>query len=178
VLAASLAIETIPKVLKTLAIQLVRHHPWDDEARKRIGDARELDLSHASAADAYWARVDFSYADFYHANLTEASFREAVLHGSQFREANLSKAVLIGADCKKANFKLADLRNADLTGADLVEAEFEETKVYGAILSGAISGKNKDTWVDNSPAGDRSAMIKVREWLAQSGVRPAALPSK
>ena len=63
-LAASLAIETEPKVLKALTIAVALHASPDER-----GDLRGLDFSLAKAADAYWARVDFSYADFYKADL-------------------------------------------------------------------------------------------------------------
>jgi len=166
VLAASLAIEKDPKVLKTLTIALVLHKPWEndsDSMRKRYADLRELDLSGARAADAYWARVDFSYSDFYRADSSRTSFREAVLEGAQFRNTKLQDAVLINANCKGANFKLADLRNADLTGANLEKASFEGARVFGCKLTGVASGPDM---VDGSPAGDGSQMISLQEWLA------------
>ncbi len=169
VLAAALAIEKDPKVLKALTIALVLHHPWEQDTKEtdkqRYGDARGIDLSGARASDAYWARVDFSYADCYRANLFQASFRDAVLRGAQFREANLRNAVLVRADCEAANFKLADLRDADLTGAKLSRVRFEGAKVFGAILAGAELGDNPDVQVDISPEADGSNMMPVQEWL-------------
>lgn len=171
VLAASLAIEEDSKVLKMLTIALVQHHPWEDDpdakGRERYGDGRGLDLSGAKAADAYWARVDFTYADFYKANLSQVSFRQAILQGAQLREAELNKAVLIQANCEGANFKLADLRDADLTGATLVKASFEGAKVHGAILMETILGSNPEGQVDIAPAGGKPQMISVTEWLAK-----------
>src|SRR5882762_10139723 len=65
VLAASLAIEEDPKVLKTLTIALVLDtgtagDPKEPARKGTVGDVRELDLSGAEAIDAYWANVDFS----------------------------------------------------------------------------------------------------------------------
>ena len=149
------------------------HHPWEDDPnekdKRRYGDARGLDLSGAKGVDAYWARVDFSNADFYLAKLSKASFRETILCGAQFRDAKLNEAVLVKADCEGANFKLADLRDADLTEAKLAKANFEGAKVCGTVLTGAQLGNNPDAQVDISPAADGSKMMSVREWLAEYG---------
>jgi uncharacterized protein YjbI with pentapeptide repeats len=170
VLAASLSIEDDPKVRKTLTSAIALHRPWENDAgagdKTRYGDLRSVDLSRAKACDAYWARVDFTYADFYRADLTEASFREAILHGAQFREAILKEAVFMKADCEGANFKFADLRHANLTDAILDKANFEGAKVHGVILTHAKFGDNPNVPVDNSPAGDKAMMIPCQEWLA------------
>ena len=170
VLATSLSIETESKVLKTLTISIVLHRPWrndtDASAKAKYGDLRGIDLSGAKASDAYWAKVDFTYADFYGADLRETSLRNAILRGAQFRETNLKDAVLINADCEGTNFKLADLRNADLSGASLVGANFENTKVYGVKVDGSVFENNPKTMVDNSPDGDGTKMIAFREWLS------------
>jgi uncharacterized protein YjbI with pentapeptide repeats len=170
VLAASLAIEKDPKVLKTLTIALVLHKYSEDDPknpgnRRTMGDVRDLDLSGAKAVDAYWARVNFSYSDFYKANLAGASFRSSVLQGAQFREAVLRDAVFVDANCEEANFKLADLRKANLTNATLVKARFEEAKVFGCVLTGAKLAENPNDWVDDSEDGG-SRRIRVTEWLA------------
>ncbi len=170
VLAASLAIETQPKVLKALTIAIALHAPEAEGA-----DLRGLDLSGARAQDAYWARIDFRYADFYRADLTEASLRKAVLEGAQFRETVLTNAVLVEAACANANFKLADLRGANLSGADLRSANFEGVKAFGARLDGALAGENPDCRVDVSREGDGSQSLPVGEWLAAAsngGGRP------
>jgi hypothetical protein len=134
-------------------------------------DVRELDLSGAKAADAYWARVDFTYSDFYKAKLASASLRGSVLRGVAFREAELTDAVLAEADCSEANFKLADLRRADLrqtdlTNATLTKANFEDAKVFECVLTGAKFKENPDTLVDISKDGDGSQKIKLTEWIA------------
>jgi Pentapeptide repeats (8 copies) len=95
VLAASLAIEKDEKVLKALTIALGLHAEESEHA-----DLRELDLSGAKAKDAYWARIDFRYADFYGADLTDASLRKAILDGAQFRQTVLANAVLAEASCE------------------------------------------------------------------------------
>src|SRR5207248_636253 len=78
VLSASLSIEENEKVLKTLTIALVMHKPSPkDSDKKPLADVHELDLSKAKAKDAYWARADFSYSDFYFADLSQASFRNS-----------------------------------------------------------------------------------------------------
>jgi hypothetical protein len=163
-LAASLAIETEPKVLKALTIAVALHATADEH-----GDLRGLDFSLARAADAYWARIDFRYADFYKADLTGASLRKAKLGGAQFRESILRGAVLAEAACEKANFKLTDLRNADLSGADLTEASFESAKVHGVVLAGATLPPHREHVVDLSERGDGSQLLSVGEWLSRIG---------
>jgi hypothetical protein len=163
VLAASLAIETEPKVLKALTIALGLHAEESEHA-----DLRELDLSGAKARDAYWARIDFRYADFYLADLTEASLRKALLDGAQFRQTILANAVLTEASCEGATFKLADLRGANLDGAKLRGTKFEDVRVFGASLAGAEIGDNPDGRVDVSAKGDASETMPVGEWLAQA----------
>jgi uncharacterized protein YjbI with pentapeptide repeats len=148
VLAAALAIEADEKVRKTLTSALALHKHWNEGDKRGYADLREIDLSAAKADDAYWAKVDFSYADFYNATVNEASFKRAILNGAQFRETELKNAVLIEAECEEANFKLANLHGADLTEATLVKAKFEgadlaEANLTGAFLSGAnLQGAN------------------------------------
>ncbi|HEX6289961.1 MAG TPA: pentapeptide repeat-containing protein [Herpetosiphonaceae bacterium] len=170
VLAAALSIEENDKVLKSLTIALVLHKPWEnsstDKEKQRLGDVRELDLSGANACDAYWARVDFSYTDFYRANLELVSFRKSILQGAQFRETKLKDAVLIEANCEGANFKLADLRGADFSQARLFKANFEGAKVHGVNMSGAELGANPNVKVDTSEKGDGSQMVDFADWLA------------
>ncbi len=180
VLSASLSIEENEKVLKTLTIALVMDIPATAKkaGEKVLANARGLDLSRAKAADAYWAKTDFTYADFYHADLSAASFRNSVLQGAQFRQANLSGAVLAGADCKDANFKLADLSGVDFSDADLRKANFEVAtihgtnfagaKIRGTILTGIDAADNPGANVHISEAGDGSKTMKVSEWLNQS----------
>jgi hypothetical protein len=163
VLAASLAIEREPKVLKALTIALGLHAEESEHA-----DLRQLDLSGAKAKDAYWARIDFRYADFYLADLTEASLRRAFLDGAQFRQTILANAVLTEASCEGATFKLADLRGANLDGAKLRGTTFEDVRVFGASLVGAEVGDNPAGLVDISPNGDKSETMPVDEWLAQA----------
>lgn len=163
VLAASLAIEKEEKVLKALTIALGLHAEESEHA-----DLRELDLSGARAKDAYWARIDFRYADFYRADLTDASLRKALLDGAQFRQTILTNAVLAEASCEGATFKLADLRGANLDGAKLHGATFENVRVFGASLVGAEIGENPEGQVDVSPEGDASQTMPVSEWLAQA----------
>jgi hypothetical protein len=155
-LAASLAIEKEPKVLKALTIALALHTEGSERA-----DLRELDLSGANARDAYWARIDFRYSDFYRADLTDASLRK-------FRETTLANAVLTDVQCEGATFKLADLRGANLDGAKLRGTTFENVRVFGATLVGAEVGDNPEGQVDVSPEGDASKTIPVSEWLARA----------
>ena len=133
VLAAALSIETDGKVLKTLTINLVLHKPESDNGFARVP---EMDLSGARAEDAYWARCNFEYADFYAADLTRASLRKSILSGAQFRETNLTNAVLDETVCANTNFKMADLRGASFANAELDAVNFENAKVYGVKLEG------------------------------------------
>lgn len=169
VLAASLSIEKEETVLKTLTISIALHRPPETKPESpdatHYNDLRQIDLSAARAHDAYWAKVDFTYADLYKADLKEASFRGSLLHGTQLREADLTSAVFAKAICTEANFKMADLRYADLTGATLTKANFEGAKVFGAKLSGVKTSENPNVLVDISPAGDGSAMTPVSVWL-------------
>jgi len=163
VLAASLAIEQDDKVLKALTIALGLHTEEAEHA-----DLRELDLSGAVARDAYWARIDFRYADFFLADLTDTSLRKALLDGAQFRQTILANAVLTEASCEGATFKLADLRGANLDGAKLRGTTFTDVRVFGATLAGAEIGDNPDGIVDVSEQGDASETMPVGEWLAQA----------
>jgi hypothetical protein len=163
ILAASLAIERDEKVLRALTIAVALH-----AADQEQGDLRELDFSLALAADAYWARIDFSFADFYRADLTAASFRHSTLSGVQFRETTLRDAVLAEAVCSGTNFKYTDLRCADLSGADLTGASFEGAKVYGAVLAGATLKDLPEHEVDLSPEGDGSQFVAVSTWVSQA----------
>jgi Pentapeptide repeats (8 copies) len=161
ILAASLAIETDEKVRKALTIAIGLH----STAAER-GNLRELDLSLARAADAYWANIDFSYADFYRADLTRASLRRSTLSGAQFRETVLANAVLADATCNGTNFKFADLRGADLSGADLTAASFEHAKVYGVVLTGATLEDIPEYVVDISPGADGAQTVLVNDWIS------------
>lgn len=161
ILAASLAIEKDPKVLKALTIAVALHADGEE-----LGDLSSLDFSLARAADAYWADVNFSFADFYRADLRGASFRRSTLSGVQFRETSLVDAVLAKTVCKGTNFKLTDLRGADLSDADLTGASFENAKVCGAVLTGANVSNLADHHVDVSPAGDGSEMRPARGWAS------------
>ena len=185
VLAAAVAIEVDTKVLKTLSIAIVLHQPWKKGPHKDpavdpdgvdlsdYGDLRGIDLSGAKVTDAYWARVNFSNADFFKAICPEASFRKAILRGAQFRQANLQNAVLSEARCQNANFNLADLRGANFTSAWLDGAKFEHARVAGAVLSG-VRGDIPDTMVDISD-GETPSMTSLHQWLARS---PVADPQK
>lgn len=147
-----------------------------------FGDARNLDLSGAKAADAFWASTDFSYSDFYKADLRGASFRRSVLNTAQFRDANLRNAVFNDANCADAVFlfadlsranlsntdlRRADLRNADLTAAILQKTRFEGAKVYQCKLTDAekVEVDHLDDHVDDSEDADKTNMITIREWL-------------
>jgi uncharacterized protein YjbI with pentapeptide repeats len=170
VLAASLAIESEKKVLKTVSIALVLHKRWGNNpaevSKKKFADASYLDLSGAQAENAYWARVDFTGADFFQANLRRASLRESILSDAQFWETNLSEAVLAKAKCEGAVFKLCNLRGANLKGAHLAGASFDGAKVHGAKLDGAQLQDIQEGMVDVSPDGETAQMISVAAWLS------------
>ena len=180
VLAAALAIEDDRKVLKTLTSVLVLHKPWENgnphnQDRKGYADLREIDLSIAKARDAYWAKVDFSYGDFYRADVRESSFRNSILYKAQFRETNLQNAVLVEANCEEAFFKLTDLRGANLAKVNLHKAKFENAKVHGANtddIIGRESVDNPDAQVDNSEKADGSDLRSVQEWLFPHPTHP------
>ncbi|MBC7886705.1 MAG: pentapeptide repeat-containing protein [Ferruginibacter sp.] len=134
VLAAALSIEQNSKVLKTISIALILHKP---DIKSNKADVKYLDLSEAKAVDAYWAKGDFSYTDFYKADLSKTSFRDSVLNGTQFREAVLGEAVLAATICEKTSFKLADLQQADFSNAVLNSVNFEGAKMPGTKWAGA-----------------------------------------
>lgn len=157
VLAASLAIEDDVRVRKALTIALVRHKP---EGSKH-SDARDLNLSEAKAFDAYWAKADFTYSDFYKADLTDASLRESILHKAQFRQTTLHQAVLRDADCREATFKFADLKGADLRGVN-----FDKAKIWKCDATGVKFDDTTRGHVDVSEEGDGSRMVGVKEWLS------------
>lgn len=162
VLAAALSIETDKKVLKTLSINLILHKP---ETFNGLAHVKEMDLSGAKAEDAYWARCNFEYADFYAADLTRASFRKSNLSGAQFRESNVTNAVFAEAVCVNTNFKMADLRGATFEKATLNSVVFENAKVNSVSLANAIIEQIPDCQVDISENGDGSQTVSVRTWL-------------
>lgn len=169
ILAAALAIEPDEKVRKTITIALVRKSVNPDTSNPQNDDYASLvrlDLSKANASNAYWARVDFSYADFFGANLEEASLRKAILRDTQFYSTNLKKAVLSGADCRGTNFKFADLRGADLSEIKLDEStNFEGAKVYGLQMKDINFDLLRDAQVDVSAGGNESSDKSFKTWF-------------
>lgn len=161
VLAAALSIETNEKVLKTLTINLILHKP--DSAG--LASVQEMDLSGAKAEDAYWARCDFEYSDFYVADLSRASFRKSNLSGAQFRESNLKNAVFDESICTNTNFKMADLRGASFKKAILKSVNFDQAKVHSVFLVDAQIEGAPGCDVDISEKGDGSQLISVNTWL-------------
>lgn len=162
VLAAALSIEEDPKVLKTLTISIVLHKPGPGDG---LANVQELDLSGAKAEDAYWAKCNFEYSDFYMADLSRASFRKSNLSNAQYRESNLRNAVFKESFCKNTNFKMADLRGASFDGAILDSVIFEDAKVYSISFNEVKIENIRDCQVDISVDGDRSQMIAVSEWI-------------
>jgi len=162
VLAAALSIETHDKVLKTLTINLVLYKGPDAS----LANVQGIDLSGAKAYDAYWARCDFSDADFYGADLARASFRKSRLKGAQFREAKATHAIFSEADCTDANFKMADLRGASFANATLHGTSFEGARVHAASLVGAKVERLPSCVVDISEQGDGSRPLPIEQWLA------------
>jgi len=166
VLAAALSIEEDRKVLKTLTINIILHKA---ETGDELASVQGLDLSGAKATDAYWARCDFEYADFYNAQVDKGSFRKSNLSKVQFREAFLENAVFDDSICNHTNFKMADLRGASFDGATLTSVNFEHAKVHGISMKGASIVDIEKCQVDKSEAGDGSQMVTVSEWL--KGIR-------
>jgi hypothetical protein len=167
VIAAALAIEADEKVRKTLSIALVLHKPASVPAGKGkelLSDVTGMDLSYANAADAYWARADFSGADFYRADLQKTSFRRSNLTYAQFRETNLRQTVFKEAECRGANFLLADLREADFTGADLTGASFVNARVFGVVVKDVKWSGQPGVMVDTS-ASEEKVMEAFDEWM-------------
>lgn len=161
VLAAALSIETDKKVLKMLTINLILHRPEPTG----LASVQEMDLSGAKAEDAYWARCNFEYADFYAADLLRASFRKSNLSGAQFRESNLRNAVFDESVCTNTNFKMADLRGATFEKASLKSVNFGYAKVHSVSLTDAQIEKTPECQVDISEKGDGSKLISVSAWL-------------
>lgn len=162
VLAAALSIETDKKVLKTITINLILHKP---ESAGGLASVQEMDLSGAKAEDAYWARCNFEYTDFYEADLTSASFRKSNLSGAQFRESILRNAVFADSVCTNTNFKMADLRGASFERASLNSVNFEDAKVHSVSLTDAKIEKTPECKVDISEKGDGSRLISVSTWI-------------
>lgn len=162
VLAAALSIEKDAKVLKTLTISIVLDKPVSGDGLAKV---QELDLSGAKATDAYWAKCNFEYSDFYRADLSKASFRKSNLSGAQFRESLLKDAVFAESYCLNTNFKMADLRGASFDRADLNLVNFENAKVHSVSLREARIENIPDCLVDISVDGDGSQLITVTDWL-------------
>ncbi|MFM0126084.1 pentapeptide repeat-containing protein [Paraburkholderia sp. RL18-101-BIB-B] len=166
VLAAALSIETDKKVLKTLTINLVLFKAKPDDV---LANVQGIDLSGAKGYDAYWARCDFSFADFYAANLERASFRRSKLTGAQFREATANNVIFNEADCTDANFKMADLRGASFSNATLHATNFEGARVHSVSLAGAKLNDLPICVVDISEQGDGSQLVSIGQWLSTTG---------
>jgi uncharacterized protein YjbI with pentapeptide repeats len=162
VLAAALSIEDEQKVLKTLTINIILHKP---ESGRGLASVQELDLSGAKAKDAYWARCNFEYADFFQADLSKASFRKSILSGAQYREAILKDSVFDESTCIETNFKMADLRGASFERANLNSANFDNAKVHSVSLKEATIENIPDCEVDISVDGDGSQQLSVSEWI-------------
>lgn len=165
VLAAALSIENDQKVLKTLTISIVLHKVESDA---QFADVKGLDLSGSKASDAYWARCNFEYADFYAADLSRASFRKSDLSGAQFREADLTDAVFAESICSNTNFKMADLRGASFDNASLEAVNFEKARVHGVSIRDAAIGNIPDCLVDISADGEAECLVPVSKWLGLS----------
>ena len=162
VLAAALSIETDQKVLKTLTINLVLHKP---ESSGGLASVQELDLSGAKAIDAYWAKCNFEYADFYAAELSRASFRKSNLSGAQYRESILKNAVFVESICMNTNFKMADLRGASFDRANLNSVNFDHAKVHSVSIKEVTIKNILECTVDVSLDGDGSQLVSVSEWI-------------
>ena len=128
ILTVALINETEPKVRKVLTTSLAQD-----------SKLQELDLSEVQAANAYWAKIDFTGTDFFKADLCCTSFRKANLCRVQFRSANLREAVLAEANCVETNFKLADLSHANLSNTNMKGAIFVDTNLEKADLVGAYN---------------------------------------
>lgn len=170
VLAAALSIEKNKKVLKTISIALVRR---SKQPSVTTGDhfpfLQNIDLSGANAKDAYWAKVDFTYADFFRANLEDTSFRNSKLNGAQFYKSKLNRAVFTGAECVGTNFKMADLREAEFSKARLdPSTNFEGAKVHGIKIGKESFEMVNNVLVDVSEDGDGSRMEPFQTWLQAS----------
>ncbi|MGF2038657.1 MAG: pentapeptide repeat-containing protein [Nostoc sp. CmiVER01] len=140
ILAVALINETETKVRKVLTTSLAQD-----------SKLQELDLSEVQAANAYWAKIDFTGTDFFKADLCCTSFRKANLCRVQFRSANLQEAVLAEANCTETNFKLADLsganlRNANMIRAILVDANLEQTDLQDAYNLSVDQIKAAKNW--------------------------------
>lgn len=162
VLAAALSIETDPKVLKTLTISIVLDPGMSSD---ELADVKGLDLSGAKASDAYWARCNFEYADFYAADLSRASLRKSNLSGAQFRESDLKAVVFDESICRNTNFKMADLRGASFAKAQLDSTSFEHAKVKGVSLRDVEIRNIPNCSVDISAEGEAEKLVPVDEWL-------------
>jgi hypothetical protein len=173
VLAAALALETDPKVLKTLTIALVLHKHPKTVMKKGVeevieyADASKLDLSEVWAEEAYWAKTDFTSTDFYKANLARASFKDSTLDEAQFYFADLSGAKLIDAHGDNTALKFCDLRKADLTRVTLFKPNFEGSRVHGVKLTGAKITEPEIAEVDISKDDTKKRMTSVFKWLRE-----------
>ena len=165
ILAAALSIESNIKVCKTITINIALDNL---DTASKLANLRELDLSGACGRDAYWARCDFSGADFFHADLSASSFRKSLLSYTQFREAVLQGTVFNESECVGTNFAMSDLRGATFSGAVLDGVNFDRAKVFGVDLGSAEVKNPLVGQVDRSEFGDDSDLVSVREWVEAS----------
>ncbi|MBD2578483.1 pentapeptide repeat-containing protein [Oscillatoria sp. FACHB-1406] len=145
-------------------------------------DISRTDLSGANLRDAELSQANLNRANLSGADLHRANLRWVDLSGANLRWADLSQtklsgANLIGADLSHANLVNTSLVHADLTQARLIDVEWGGADLTGAILTGTklhgVSCYGLKTeglvcdWLDLSPGGDRTQVLRLTPEKAQ-----------
>ena len=163
-LAASLAIETQPKVLKALTIAVALH-----AKRTSIGDLRELDFSLARAADAYWARIDFTYADFYRADLTGRLAAQGGAEGAPVPRDGPARGRARRGQVQGHELQAhRPARRRSLRGRPHGR-EVRERQGPRRRARGRDARAGDDHVVDLSERGDGSELKSVGDWISRTG---------
>ncbi|OLT60075.1 pentapeptide repeat-containing protein [Moorena bouillonii] len=114
-----------------------------------------------SGANLRWA--DLSGANLSWADLSNAKLSGATLVGADLSNANLVNTSLVHADLSKTRLIKANWIGADLTGATLTGAKLYAVSRFGLKTEGLIC-----EWVDLSPDGDQSQIIRLSSEAAKT----------
>ncbi len=130
-------------------------------------ELRQANLSQANLSGANLRGANFRWADLNGANLTGANLEQAKLSGASLYGANLSYASLLNSVLIHADLTQAQLTGADLTGAELTGAALTGAKLYEVSRFGVKAEEITCDWVDLSPNGDRTQVLRFTPQQAQ-----------
>lgn len=130
-------------------------------------ELRQANLSQANLSGANLRGANFRWADLNGANLTGANLEQGRLSGASLYGANLSYTSLLNSILIHADLTQAQLIGADLTGAELTGAALTGAKLYEVSRFGVKAEEITCDWVDLSPNGDRTKVLRFTPQQAQ-----------